>query len=173
MFLSGARDICIVCRKSCEGIARFGLLLKVCILSAVLVRMNKYFLIWAGVFLSSMAYAQVDCNENTAIQQVSICADLAKKEADTKLNDSYKALIDRAESRYIFQYQSQPEMQKAFLAKLKDSQRAWIKLRDTNCPLEGFENEWDKLAYSAELNRCVARMSLERATYLDKIIPER
>lgn len=129
-------------------------------------------LVVAGLSFSLTAYAQVDCKEGSA-DESAICAELAKKEADEKLNDSYKDLLGRAESRYIFQYQSQPEIQKAFLAKLKDSQRAWIKLRDTNCPLEGFENEWDKPAYARELNNCIASMSLERAKYLDKIIPAR
>ncbi len=93
------------------------------------------------------------------------------KAADRVLNDSYDAVIDRAGFRYIFQYQSRHEEHKAFLDRLKNSQRAWIKLRDSNCRLEGFENEWDTTSYSADLNRCAAKMSLERALYLDGILP--
>ncbi|ATE75017.1 hypothetical protein CNN82_00840 [Pseudomonas frederiksbergensis] len=73
--------------------------------------------------------------------------------------------------RKIFQYQSQHEVYKAFLVRLKNSQRAWLKLRDTNCVLEGFENEWDRKAYSEDVDRCVAKMSLERAAYLNGILP--
>src|SRR5471030_2276843 len=110
------------------------------------------FLVVAGISISLMVYAQVDCKESSASVSTSICADLAKSEADAKLNERYEALINRAYSRYIFQYQSQPEVKKAFVGKLKSSQRAWMKLRDTNCLLEGFENDWDKAAYAIELN---------------------
>lgn len=127
----------------------------------------------AGASLPLMSFAQDVCAENMAEEQSAQCAQAEMEIADAKLNESYKAVIDRAESRYIFQYQSQPELNKAFLGKLKDSQRAWIKLRDTNCSLEGFENEWDKVLYAANLNKCIARMSLDRAKYLDAIIPSR
>lgn len=126
-----------------------------------------------GALLPLMSSAQDVCAENTSEEQSAQCAQVEMKIADAKLNESYKAVIDRAESRYIFQYQSQPELNKVFLGKLKDSQRAWIKLRDTNCSLEGFENEWDKVLYTANLNKCIARMSLDRAKYLDAIIPSR
>jgi uncharacterized protein YecT (DUF1311 family) len=120
-----------------------------------------------------MSNAQDACSENSSEAQSTKCAEMEMKIADAKLNESYKAVIERADSRYIFQYQSQPELNKAFLGKLKDSQRAWIKLRDTNCSLEGFENEWDKESYAADLNKCIARMSLDRAKYLDAIITSR
>lgn len=123
--------------------------------------------------LSTTTFAQVECDVRDAGSQIAICAELAKKEADIKLNDSYKALIDRAAARYIYQHQSQPEEEKVFLVKLRESQRVWIKLRDANCALEGIEGEWDKPTYKADLSKCVARMSLERATYLDRVIPAR
>jgi uncharacterized protein YecT (DUF1311 family) len=122
---------------------------------------------------SLVSAAEDACLENASSAQIAKCAEVEMKKADAELNESYKAVIERASSRYIFQYQSQPEINKAFLEKLKDSQRAWIKLRDTNCSLEGFENEWDKVSYAADMNRCVARMSLERAKYLDTIISAR
>jgi uncharacterized protein YecT (DUF1311 family) len=134
---------------------------------------KRCLLVVVGLSFSVMAFAQGDCKDGGAGESTIACSEFAKKEADAKLNNSYKELMGRAESRYIFQYQSQPEMQKGFLSKLKDSQRAWIKLRDTNCALEGFENEWDKPAYTMELNNCIARMSLERVLYLDGIIPVR
>ncbi|WP_339496169.1 lysozyme inhibitor LprI family protein [Pseudomonas sp. RA_105y_Pfl2_P56] len=128
------------------------------------------FFAFMAMSVSSVSFAQdADC-EAVAGQRAE-CAEEAMKAADRVLNDRYEALIERAGSRYIFQYQSRHEEHKAFLDRLKNSQRAWIKLRDSNCRLEGFENEWDKPSYSADLNRCTAKMSLERALYLDGILP--
>jgi uncharacterized protein YecT (DUF1311 family) len=124
-----------------------------------------------GLSLSSIAYSKAECTEDGTKISAVACAENAKIQADTQLNDSYKELNDRAESRYILQYQSQPDIQKKFIAQLKDSQRAWMKLRDTNCPLELFESEWDKVSYAIGVDNCIAKMSLERAAYLNKIIP--
>jgi uncharacterized protein YecT (DUF1311 family) len=134
---------------------------------------SKLIVVFIISSFSLVSSAEDACVESASSVQIAKCAEAEMKKADENLNESYKAVIERASSRYIFQYQSQPEINKAFLGKLKDSQRAWIKLRDTNCLLEGFENEWDKVSYAADMNRCIARMSLERAKYLDAIIPSR
>ncbi|WP_458378815.1 lysozyme inhibitor LprI family protein [Pseudomonas chlororaphis] len=65
-----------------------------------------------------------------------------------------------------------PAQGEKFIAKLKESQRSWIKLRDTDCPLEAFEIEVGKPAYETTISNCIARMSLERSVYLDKILPD-
>ena len=62
---------------------------------------------------------------------------IKKDSADAGLNESYKNLISRAKT----QYQEDTKLGNDFLAKLKDSQRVWIKLRDKNCALEAFEIE--------------------------------
>lgn len=56
--------------------------------------------------------------------------------------------------------------------KAEESQRAWLKLRDTNCTLEAFEVEVGQPAYVTTVNNCIARMSLERSIYLDKTLPD-
>ncbi|WP_158243860.1 MULTISPECIES: lysozyme inhibitor LprI family protein [unclassified Pseudomonas] len=129
------------------------------------------FCAFVAMSVSSVSFSQDAGCEAVAAGQRDECAEKAMKAADRVLNDSYDAVIDRAGFRYIFQYQSRHEEHKAFLDRLKNSQRAWIKLRDSNCRLEGFENEWDTTSYSADLNRCAAKMSLERALYLDGILP--
>jgi uncharacterized protein YecT (DUF1311 family) len=116
----------------------------------------------------SIAFAQVDCNEMTASQQIETCAGIAKKVADSQLNASYQKLMARLDS----QYRAQPDAGQAFKAKVKESQRNWIKLRDTDCPLEAFEIETGMPTYVTTVNNCVARMSLERSDYLDKIAPD-
>lgn len=112
--------------------------------------------------------AQDACKEISASQRLDLCAEIARKAADSKLNASYKNLMARFES----QYQVEPEQGKAFMAMTKDSQRAWIKLRDTNCPLEAIEIEPGVAAHVTTVNSCITRMSLERSAYLDKTLPE-
>ncbi|WP_236721910.1 lysozyme inhibitor LprI family protein [Pseudomonas frederiksbergensis] len=116
----------------------------------------------------SLAFAGADCNEMTASQPIDTCAGIAKKAADSRLNASYQKLMARLDS----QYRVQPDLGQAFKAKVKESQRIWIKLRDTDCPLEAFENETGMPAYVTTVSNCVARMSLERSDYLDKIAPD-
>ncbi|WP_088236271.1 lysozyme inhibitor LprI family protein [Pseudomonas viridiflava] len=112
--------------------------------------------------------AHADCINSGTSQEVDACAKAEKNTADARLNDSYKKLIARAQR----QYRSDARLGDEFKAKLKESQRAWLKLRDTNCPLEAFEIEVGQAAYLTTINNCVAGMSLERAAYLDKVLPD-
>ncbi|WP_122847457.1 lysozyme inhibitor LprI family protein [Pseudomonas viridiflava] len=112
--------------------------------------------------------AHAECVNSDTSREVDACAKTEKNTADARLNDSYKKLIARAKG----QYRSDTRLGDEFLAKLKDSQRAWLRLRDTNCPLEAFEIEVGQATYLTTVNNCVAWMSLERAAYLDKILPD-
>nr|WP_244998693.1 lysozyme inhibitor LprI family protein [Pseudomonas viridiflava] len=112
--------------------------------------------------------AHAECINSGTSQEVDSCAKAEKNTADARLNDSYKKLIARAQR----QYRSDARLGDEFKAKLKESQRAWLKLRDTNCPLEAFEIEVGQAAYLTTINNCVAGMSLERAAYLDKVLPD-
>ena len=58
------------------------------------------------------------------------------------------------------------------MAKLKASQLAWLKLRDTNCAVEAFEYDESMPAYEVTVNICVTKMSLERSEYLDNTFPD-
>lgn len=117
-----------------------------------------------GLLPISNAFAEDDCKE------VSIdgCAEIAMKAADSRLNTRYHELMARLET----QYQRDPELGAKYAAKVKESQRAWIKLRDTNCSVEAFEIETGKPAYVTAVNNCITRMSQERSEYLSKIAPE-
>ncbi|WP_248803781.1 lysozyme inhibitor LprI family protein [Pseudomonas sp. MWU13-2100] len=128
--------------------------------------MNKFLLSVALLFSMSVFAAQPNCSEVATSQQVDACAKLAKESADSNLNESYRKLMVRVNS----QYQASPELGGGFIAKLKDSQRAWLKLRDANCALEAFEVEVGPPAYVTTINNCVARMSLVRSVYLDKML---
>ncbi|MFJ4545964.1 lysozyme inhibitor LprI family protein [Pseudomonas sp. NPDC088885] len=129
----------------------------------------RNFLLLIGLLVPlSVAAAQSDCVSISTSQQVDICAKQAKESADSNLNSSYQKLIKRVAS----QYQVDAALRGDYMQKLKESQRAWLKLRDTNCTLEAFEVEVGQPAYLTTVNNCVARMSLERSIYLDKTLPD-
>jgi uncharacterized protein YecT (DUF1311 family) len=121
-----------------------------------------------GSLSAPIAFAADDCKVITASTQVDKCAEIARKAADEKLNTSYKKLLARFES----QQKTDPEQGKAFTALAIDAQRAWIKLRDTNCPLEATNIEPGVAAHVTTINNCIARMSQERSAYLDGIVTD-
>lgn len=130
--------------------------------------MNKYWLLIIGLLPVFIASAEDDCKEITSSMQVNQCAEIARNAADLKLNASYKKLMVRFES----QQKRDPEQGKVFMAMARDSQRAWIKLRDTNCPLEATDIEPGVAAHVVTTNTCITRMSLERAAYLDGVVAD-
>lgn len=135
--------------------------------------MNRFIRLLIGAALSGLlglptAFAQDDCNEITVSEQIDRCSEVAKSAADSQLNSSYHQLMARLEA----QYRAEPDTGAAYTAKVKEAQRAWIKLRDANCPLEVFEIKPGTSAYVATVNNCIARMSRERTVFLDNIAPE-
>ncbi|MEI4519120.1 lysozyme inhibitor LprI family protein [Pseudomonas sp. CCNWLW23] len=121
-----------------------------------------------GCLFASFAMAEDDCKEITVSAQVDRCVEAARKEADTQLNASYKKLLGRFEA----QQRRDPEQGKALVAMARESQLAWIKLRDTTCPLEATEIEPGVAAHVTTISNCMARISLERAAYLDTIVAD-
>lgn len=117
---------------------------------------------------ASIAFAQDECAEIATGQQVDKCSDVSKVAADSLLNTSYHQLMARLET----QYQAEPDTGTAYMVKVKEAQRAWIKLRDASCPLEAFEVKPGTSAYVTTVNNCVARMSRGRSVYLDNIAPD-
>ncbi|WP_426233833.1 lysozyme inhibitor LprI family protein [Pseudomonas sp. TWP3-2] len=121
-----------------------------------------------GLLSASIALAEDNCKVITVSWQYDQCVEADRKSADAKLNASYKKLMTRFES----QWKPEPEQAKAYMAMARDSQRAWIKLRDTTCPLEATDIEPGAAAHTTVTNNCIARMSLERVAYLDAIAPD-
>lgn len=103
----------------------------------------------------SLALAKDECTGNTTSRQVDKCSDVSKVAADSQLNTSYHQLMARLET----QYRAEPDTGAAYTAKVKEAQRAWIKLRDANCPLEAFEIKPGTSAYVTTVNNCIVRMS--------------
>lgn len=127
-----------------------------------------YALTYQAVLPVSIALAQDECAGVSTSQQVDKCSDVSKVAADSQLNTSYHQLMARLET----QYQTEPGTGTAYTAKVKEAQRAWIKLRDANCPLEAFEIKPGTSAYVTTVNNCIARMSRERSVFLDNIAPD-
>lgn len=125
-------------------------------------------LAYQAVLPVSIALAQDECTGITTSQQVDKCSDVSKVAADSQLNTSYHQLMARLET----QYQAEPDTETAYTAKVKEAQRAWIKLRDANCPLEAFEIKPGTSAYTTTVNNCIARMSRERSVFLDNVAPD-
>ncbi len=131
-------------------------------------RFARFIALSFGCLFASCAMAEDDCKEITVSAQVDRCVEAARKEADTQLNASYKKLLGRFEA----QQRRDPEQGKVLVAMARESQRAWIKLRDTTCPLEATEIEPGVAAHVTTINNCMARLSLERAAYLDTIVAD-
>ncbi|MBI6852017.1 DUF1311 domain-containing protein [Pseudomonas cichorii] len=130
--------------------------------------MKKTIMPFLMLVLLGLPPAKAECIENTVSQEVDVCAKSARDSADARLNSSYRNLLIRIKD----QYQSDGKRGGDFATKLKESQRAWLKLRDSNCVLEAFEVEAGKPAYMTTVNNCVAKMSLERSGYLDRLLPD-
>lgn len=106
------------------------------------------------------------CREIINSQQIFDCSRIERETADKMLNDSYKMLLARVQN----QYKPSPELGEEFIQKIKESQRLWIKLRDADCTLEAFQIETGSQAYETTVNKCVARLSEARSSYLENNI---
>ncbi|MFK3794022.1 lysozyme inhibitor LprI family protein [Pseudomonas piscis] len=118
-----------------------------------------------GAWLPARA-AALDCAHIQYSQQVDRCAQQDKELADSALNQSYQALLERVHQRYPGNLLQEQE----YLGKLKNAQRAWIKYRDSTCVLEAVDVEPGKPAHTTLINRCVTRLSNERSHYLDQLL---
>nr|WP_285418966.1 lysozyme inhibitor LprI family protein [Pseudomonas sp. efr-133-TYG-5] len=131
-------------------------------------RIVRFIALPIGMLCASIAQAKDDCKVIDASSQVEQCVKADREDADAKLNASYKKLMARFESRW----KRGSEQRKAYMATAKDSQRAWIKLRDTTCPLEATHVEQGSPTHTLVIDKCIARLSLERAAYLDAIVSD-
>ncbi|GGJ98743.1 lysozyme inhibitor LprI family protein [Pseudomonas matsuisoli] len=115
---------------------------------------------------ATSASAYQACKDIATSQQFLECSLERKEESDKKLNFAYRRLIKNIKTQYSNNSNSLAE----YLSKIKNSQRAWITLRNENCALESFEIEEQSQAHVTTLNNCEARMSKERTEYLIKTL---
>lgn len=105
------------------------------------------------------------CEAIGTSRQVAECAKYKRVQSDKLLNRSYKATV----TRIRHQYEKVPPLGDDYISLLRVAQLGWIKLRDADCKLEAFEIEETAEAYQVTINNCIARMSDDRASYLNRI----
>jgi len=120
------------------------------------------FLIFASIFFSCSAYAQEDdpCLQNSMHQgEINNCERIIFAKADAELNRVYNLILKA--------YDDDAE----FLSKLKNSQLAWIKLRNANLEMK-YPLEDKKLQYGSVYPMCVSgfntTLTLQRVKYLKR-----
>ncbi|GAA4412829.1 hypothetical protein GCM10011450_24500 [Advenella faeciporci] len=89
------------------------------------------------------------CNQNTTVSIVD-CVNKQAKKWDTRLNKSYKALMERSDA--------------AQQAPLKSAQRQWIQYRDANCQFYALGDGSISQINAAE---CLRAMTQERTCEIE------
>lgn len=123
-------------------------------------------LLWVGAVFGTENNNE-KCQDIQDSLNVIVCSKNERDKADSQLNESYRFLIARIKS----QYKLDQSLGDKYLSEVKNSQLAWMILRDRNCTLEAFEIERESQAYEVVVNDCVTRMSEGRSDYLKSISP--
>ncbi|QIQ86289.1 lysozyme inhibitor LprI family protein [Erythrobacter sp.] len=97
----------------------------------------------APLFLAQAAPPNADwnCDEPTRQQEMNWCAGLEYEQADRALNRQWKQTAAAMKARDAeweddnFRKDERP----GFFASLLEAQRAWLRLRDAHCRLEGYD----------------------------------
>lgn len=111
--------------------------------------------------LATNAIATAPCDMPPRSQEaINMCAEEHYKQEDTRLNKTYKELVDLLE--------------KDRQEKLNESQLAWIKYRDLQCDLESSilkpsTYHFGSL-YPMVLNSCLSRMTVQRNKDLEDML---
>ena len=94
-----------------------------------------------GLLLAAAVAAQpqpeTDCKDPQTQSDMNICAGRAFKAADAVMNRAYDVVVERMkrlDKSVDRTYDDRP----GYYAALLDSQRAWLKFRDSYCVVEGY-----------------------------------
>lgn len=110
-------------------------------------------------------HAMSDCSKGNNVQEVNECAEKNKTESELNLNKEYKAAKTRIEQIYKGHDQESSQYRTAFL----DTQRNWLKYRDSQCRLEAYAAEQGSDAYVSVMNFCIDRLDKERTAILKQL----
>ncbi|KAA6128285.1 DUF1311 domain-containing protein [Candidatus Pantoea gossypiicola] len=127
----------------------------------------KYFYLLLCVLASyvSSVQAMSDCSNGNNTQEVNECAEKNKIESELTLNKEYKAAKNRIEHFYKGHDQEFSQYRSAFL----DTQRHWLKYRDSQFRLEAYAAEEGSDAYVSVMNFCIDRLDKERTAILKQL----
>jgi len=122
-----------------------------------------------GALAALPANAQeIDCTNPQDQSSMTHCAFEAWKEADRKLNASWKVIIARAieadESMKSWGGDDRPGHEET----LRVAQRAWITFRDAQCEFEGFEARGGTMEPML-VGFCLKDLTKERTRQLDEV----
>ncbi|MBK5014038.1 lysozyme inhibitor LprI family protein [Pantoea sp. S62] len=113
----------------------------------------------------SSVQAMSDCSNGNNTQEVNECAEKNKTESELNLNKEYKAAKIRIEHFYKGHDQESSQYRSAFV----DTQRNWLKYRDSQCRLEAYAAEEGSDAYVSVMNFCIDRLDKERTAILKQL----
>lgn len=115
--------------------------------------LSKVFILSALLFFSfsKLGFAQQNCESPQTQTDMNICSSLSYKEADIKLNETYRKAIKMLEN-----YNEEGRLEE-----FKNIQRAWIKYRDLNC------------SYASDLYKGGSIVPLIHATCMEQLTEER
>lgn len=105
------------------------------------------------------------CDKVETADQSFACAAFNRTTSERQLEDSYKDLV----SRLSTQYANHPPQLADYLAKIKNAQDIWKKLRDADCAVQTVVNEPGSQAFQIAQNDCISQMTDERSEYLQSI----
>ena len=94
-------------------------------------------LIAAAAAVAAQPQPQLDCKDPQTQSDMNICSGLAFKAADAVMTSAYEIVVARMKKMdkgFDRTYDSRPGYYQALL----DSQRAWLKFRDSYCVVEGY-----------------------------------
>lgn len=128
--------------------------------------MKYYFLLLciSAIYICPV-HAMSDCSNGNNVQEVNECAARNKKESELNLNKEYKAAKTRIAQIYKGHDQESSQYRSAFL----DTQRNWLKYRDSQCGLEAYAAEQGSDAYVSAMNFCIDRLDKERTAILKQL----
>lgn len=127
---------------------------------------------WAALVLlgTSAAFAAeppreppIKCKDSGTTQEMAACARETLEKADRKLNETYQALMRKESGN------------KAFLAKMRESQKAWIRFRDAElaaifaCDSDDMRHCWGTM-HSLDHPYHKARLTNERQIQLQQML---
>jgi len=114
------------------------------------------------LFYTAFSHGANVCSDIKNSDQVYLCSESKKSEADKYLNKQYSDLLTKINSEYV----NDDALRNELVTNIRASQRDWVKFRDSNCQLYSFQIDSNSPAHQTTLNECIARMSESRGKEL-------
>lgn len=108
----------------------------------------------------------IDCTRITISAEYDDCI----KKKNTVSNRQLEQKISRYEKQINNNYQADPQLGKALIKAVLESQKAWVSYRDTHCKVIAFEIEEGTAAYITTINSCSIELNEVRMEQLNKLL---